>query len=122
MDIKLESDDIDVSTGDLVLVTGTDAIRQHITIRLRFFLREWFLDQRVGVPYYEEVLIKNPSAQVVTSIFREVVAETPGVLEVNDLELSYEGTTRILSVSFSARVTDSEAPLNYESDFIIGGS
>lgn len=44
MDLKLDiaSDDIDVSTGDLVLVEGTDAIIQHLQIRLRFFLGEWF--------------------------------------------------------------------------------
>lgn len=120
MDIKLTTGDIDVTTGDLVLLTGTDAMTQHITIRLQFFLGEWFLDVRVGIPYYEQILVKNPSTQVILSLFREAILETPGVEEVNDLALDYDGALRKLSVSFSAVLTGSEDPLDYSHEFIIG--
>lgn len=122
MDIKLTEGDMDVSAGDLVLIAGMDAIRQHLTIRLGFFLGEWFLNTLLGVPYYEQVFIKIPNTNAVRAIFREVIEETPGVIQCNDLVLDYDGATRALSVSFSAQVTGSDTPLDYSHAFIVGGT
>lgn len=119
MDIKLNNDlDIDISTGDLVFVEGTEAIAQHLRIRLGFFLGEWMLDRRLGVPYFQHVLIKNPKTSVVRGILRKVILRTPGVLTVSDLLVTYEPTTRIMSVSFTAQVTG-DVTLNFDEEFII---
>ena len=57
--IKLNSDgDLDFSSGGLELLEGVDEIVQKLDTRLQFFLGEWFLDQRLGIPYYEDILIK----------------------------------------------------------------
>jgi hypothetical protein len=119
MDLQLDSDhDLEIGDdGDLILVEDLDSIVQHLTIRLQFFLGEWFLDERIGFPYFEEVLRKAPDLNVVRSLFRDAILTTPGVLAVTELNLDYDGTTRTLSVSFRAATT--EGPLTFDQEFII---
>ena len=120
MDVKLDADDdLDVSTGDLVKLTGAEAIRQQLKIRLRLFLGEWFLDTRVGMPYYETVLVKNPNTQAVRALFQEAILGTPGVTETSDVALEYDGATRALAVTFRAVTVDDEQ-LDFSETFIIG--
>jgi hypothetical protein len=119
-DLKLneQTGDLDVGAdGDLSLVDGIDAIRQHLKIRLQFFRGEWFLDTRLGVPYFEEILRKSPDLNVVQSLFRDVIRTTPGVVEITEFALDYEGTTRTLSLDFRALTTD--GPLQFTEDFVI---
>jgi len=121
-DIKLNAagNDIDLSGSELTLVDGTDAIAQHLLIRLRFFKGEFFLDRLLGVPYYESILLKNPNLNVVRNLFRETIIETPGVLAIQRFDLSLDGAVRNLSVDFSCQVTGSDAPLDFSQSFTIG--
>jgi len=118
-DIKLDdSGDIEIGTdGDLILVTGLDAIRQDLETRLKFFRGEWDLDTRLGIPYFDEILIKAPDLNVVRSLFRDAILSTAGVLRLTRLDLDYEGTTRTLSIRFDCQTT--EGPLTYEDELIV---
>ena len=99
---------LDLTTGDIQLVDGVDAIAQHCKIRLRTFLGEWFLDRRIGVPYYERILVKNPGSNVVRRILRQVISGTPGIQSLGALELDYDGAARSLAVTFRATTTDDQ--------------
>ncbi len=50
------------SNGDVSL---TDSVRQAILIRLRWFLGEWIFNTSFGMPYYSQILIKNPNTAVI---------------------------------------------------------
>jgi hypothetical protein len=119
-DLKLDpvTGDLELSTGDLQIVEGSDAIAQHIRIRLRTLLGEWFLDDRIGVPYIQRILIKNPGTNVVRRILRQVVEQTPGVVDVGAFTTDYDGATRRLSVSFNATV-DGDATLEFQDELIV---
>lgn len=95
-----DTDDLDVSTGNLQLVGGAASIPQDLRIRLKFFKGEWFLDRDAGVPFFQDVLVKNPDPNVLQSVFRKALLETPGVLAINDLSLTRDSVTRKLNVSF----------------------
>lgn len=109
-DIKLDfgTGDLDLTGHQLNLVTGADAIEQQLRIRLRFFLGEYFLDTRQGIPFYREVLIKNPNLPLLRSIFREAIITTPGVSSVQDVQVSVNGVTRTLSLTFVATIDTGE--------------
>lgn len=108
MDIKLNTADGDLDTTDLALslVTETAAIAQHLRIRLRTFLGEWFLDSRIGMPYFEEFLVKNPNKLVLDSRIREAVLETPGIVACGDIDYELTGATRALAITFTATLQD----------------
>jgi hypothetical protein len=106
VDLKLQGNGLAIEKGDLVLVDGKDAIEQHLRIRLKTFKGEWFLDQRVGVPYFQNIFIRAPNLAVVNAIYRKAILSTPGVTGVDSLLVSLDRGTRHLSVSFAAQTAD----------------
>lgn len=112
-------DDIDISTGDLVLIDGIQAIGQDILIRLRTFLGEWFLDQRVGLPWFQQILVKTPDSSTVRAILVQAITTTKGVDRLDDLRLDFDSADRSLSVFFVAAITGSTEPLVFDEELII---
>lgn len=102
IDLKMDMDtnDLAIDNFDLSLVDGLNQIRQKLKIRLQFFYGEWYLDTTKGVKYYEEILIKNPLLEKVSSILKTTILETPGVNDLLSFDMSYS-VNRQLSVSFS---------------------
>jgi hypothetical protein len=101
---------LDPVTHDLAVpvrvIRGPLAVAQRVKCRLLFFLGEWVLDQRLGVPYFRDVLVKNPDPILISAIFRQVVRETPGVSRVTKLLATIDKPTRTLTVDFSAVLLD----------------
>lgn len=120
-DLKLSTltHDLDLSTNDAEIIDGVDAIAQNLRIRYRFFLGEWFLDVRQGIPYYERILIKNPEFADVNAILREVALTTPGVAEVDRFDSEFDGASRELRVDLWAR-SDTGEPIEFSEPFILG--
>ena len=103
-DINLDSTgDIELIEGSMSLNSTNFAIAQHLRSRLRTFYGEWFLDISKGVPYFEQILIKNPNPVSVDSILKKEILETDGVLELREFDLDLNPTTRELTLTFEAR-------------------
>ena len=83
--------DLLVESDALSLVEGDDAIVQQLTVRFLFVLGEWFLDTRIGIPYFGDILIKNPDLSRVRAIFQETVLTTPGVASLEEFNLPFDG-------------------------------
>jgi len=94
---------LDPLTGDLAipmrLVGGVDAVAQRLAIRMGFWRGDWFLDLREGVPYLQNVFIRNPDLALVESFFRRIIRETPGVSRI----LSYTHNLHKPTRTYSAR-------------------
>lgn len=90
--------------GSLVVIEGLEQVRQRLAARFKFFQGEWFLDTRQGIPYYRDVLVAQPDLPLIRSTFRRAILSTPGVLSLPRLTLSFDRTTRTLSVAFQAIV------------------
>lgn len=95
--------------GRASIVTGATEKAQKITNRLRFFEGEWFLDTRLGVPYYRVVLIKNPDLEIVKRLLRRAILSVPGIADVVELALTLDAATRNLDYEF--RAVDDEGVL-----------
>jgi hypothetical protein len=119
-DLQLDDNgDILVTNDALTLVDGDAAIRQHLTIRLRFFLGEWFLDSRLGVPYFGSVLVKNPNLVLVRGIMRQAILSTPGVASLERFDFTYTNATRKMELDFTVRRTSDGGLLDYSKEFIV---
>ena len=112
-----QTGDLDLTGHRLNITTGEEAIEQNLRIRLRFFLEEWFLDQGQGIPYFREILIKNPDLLLLQSIFRQAILGTTGISEVTTLTVELDKANRQLALTFAATM-DTGAELIY-SPFII---
>lgn len=127
MDLKLVngSGDLDDSTNEIVLVDGAAAIAQDLTCRLQTFYGEYFLDQKVGMPFFRDFFVKNPNKRVMNFAVRILVEETQGIKEVVELLVNYDNRSRVLNISLKARVHESVGQgtfvYNY-SDFIMRDS
>jgi len=105
-DLLLIDGDVAVVGNDLALTTGSEAVQQHLSQRLKTFLSEWFLDKRIGIAYLEQILIKNPDPVVVDSILKKEIVTTPGILELTQFILDFDPSSREMTLTFSARTSD----------------
>ncbi len=114
MDLLLDDTSWDLSTDatDLLLVDQADGIRQHLAQRLKTFMGEWFLDLRVGVPYLQQVMVKNPDPVILDSVFKAEIINTPGIVELLEFDLAINAGTRELKLFFKA-VADTGAVITY---------
>lgn len=102
-----------VPAGDIALVDGSYVIdkgvhytRTRLAARLQFFLGEYFLDRRLGVPYFRYVFVRNPNLDLIRLLYRRVITTCPGIVSLNKLELNYQPRARKLGVSFHATAED----------------
>lgn len=117
--LQIPEGDLDLVNGDFAFVEGADEIRQSILSRFRFFLGEWFLDRREGVPYYRDVFVKNPDRAVVRSVFAQVLVGTPGVLSVNRFEIQFDAKERTIRFDFEVYVDNGTIVVLPEDDTFI---
>ena len=79
-DFKLTQDgDLDVSGSDIQFVEKIHMVRQNLSIRLKFFLGEWFLNITIGVPYFQSILVKNPNEVAIISFFKKTILQTNNI-------------------------------------------
>lgn len=114
---------LDPVTWDLVLpvriLQGPDAVIQKIKQRFRFFKGEWFLDQRLGIPFLQTVFVKAPSLILISAIFQQVLLGTPGVASVTSFSATLDGQTRTLTADFVAVLVDGTTVTAQAEPFII---
>lgn len=106
--LKLDTTgDLALENNSFVLLTDTqEETAQRLQTKFRFFLGEWHLDRRIGLPYYQKILVKNPNLEEIEEIFREVILADEAVTELISLSVDLEEITRVMSVSFEATLTD----------------
>lgn len=115
---------LDPATQDIAFpprwVRGQDAITQRLRARLRFFAGEWFLDTRLGVPYFDLVLIKNPRLPIINAIISKVLRTTPGVASVDSVSVAIvDRAKRVGAVNFNATLDDGLVLTAADEPFII---
>lgn len=99
--------DLDISTGNLVVVTDVAQVTAwKLSNLFGLFKGEWFRDQRVGVPYFQYVMVSNPNLSLIGSIFKRVCMSAPGVQAVTDMSLTVIANLRKLNVDIAVQAND----------------
>lgn len=106
MDIMLDRHgDLAVTdSGDIVL---GDSVAQKIRIRLLWFEGEWRWNTEEGLPYMENLFVKNADTDYFESVIREKIFEVDEVVDVKDVKITFDRKTREATIQFSA-ITDFE--------------
>ncbi len=104
MDIRTTADggDIDLTNGSLSLVSGTEAIAQHMAARLRTWQTESPYDRAAGVPWLQ--LAEQP-VEALVYFAERAISGTPGVVElVERVRVFVDGATRQATATARVRV------------------
>lgn len=79
-DILVDNDgDISISNGKISL---TKNVSQKVSIVLKTFKGEWFLDESIGIPYFQSILGKKLSKEEIDSIFKTQILNVDGVYKI----------------------------------------
>lgn len=102
-----------IPKGDLLLTHGTTSVRtgaayatQRVAVDLDVFLGEWFLDKKIGLPYFRDLLVHSPNSDTVRTTFREGIMKTEGLVSVPSLQVVLDTTARVAYVNFLAEYED----------------
>lgn len=98
--LNIASNDLVIKNNDLILIDNAERVAQQVLITLRFWLGEWFLDTREGVPYLEYILVKNPNMSHIKQILTEKIKSVDGVNSIVSLDFDFRRITRELYVDF----------------------
>ena len=109
MDILADgTGDMAIVDGEIALVSGQDAIAQHIAFRLRTFLGESRYNKSDGTPWVQVIFEPGTPVQSIKFILEQVATGTPGVLGCTLDTPVIDPLTRGCSVSGKAVTIDGE--------------
>ena len=83
-------------------IEGQDRVAQQVKMTLLAFLGEWFLDTNFGIPYLEEILVKNPRLSSVEAILRSRIKAVPDLVRLTFFGMEFDRMRRTLRVDFNA--------------------
>jgi len=112
-DIALDdSGDLIISDGQIPLLgTTQEFVKQRIQISLNTITGEWFRDINFGFP--RELLFTVGSEGRVDSAIREIIIDTPGIVEILEFSSTVNKQTRVYTANFTA-LTDSGEIISLE--------
>lgn len=94
----------DLALGDLSHdISITDSAAQAVRVRLLWFFNEWRFSPDFGVPYFEEIIVKNPNDLRIRQIIRDEVTSVEEVENCSDVRLSINAD-RTANITFFATV------------------
>lgn len=117
-DLDFLDGDMSLVNGDFAFVTGADEVRQRVLLRLRRQLGEWEFNVTLGVPWIEQILIRNPDLGTIRALLVREIATTPGVIRVVSLELELTAD-RKLAFTWSALVETDSADVEFADASIV---
>jgi len=94
-DLDMLDGDLLLSRGDLAFARGADEVRQRVLLRLRRVAGEWAYNITLGLPWIQQILVKNPNLALIRALFVREIAATRGVLAVRTLELTLDAQRRL---------------------------
>ena len=117
---------ISPESGDAFFINGMTpvtyenkvTVAQKLKIKLLTFRSEWFLDQTIGVPYFQKILTRGVSKPTIDTIFQEQILSEPDVLEIVEFNSIIDVTNRSYQLSFRVRTNENQTT-NYI-DILLG--
>lgn len=92
--------------GSLAIVTGAEAVGQHVRQRIKTFQGEWFLDTRVGVPWLDQIFAKAYDPVLAESVVKGCILDTDGVTGIESFSVSFDRGIRRLNTRNITVTTD----------------
>jgi hypothetical protein len=84
---------------------GIDEVADRVRAALQIFRTTWWYNQQTGIRYLDVILEKPSSAglALLQAEVRRTISETPGILSVLSVSVTYEPSTREAVVTWQAQ-------------------
>jgi len=92
--------DLSVENGKLKRVYHSDSVKENVKQRILTVYQEWFLDLRLGLPWFTELTGNRVSLDKVKSSIARTITGTQNVVELVSLNVYFDKQLRKLHVSF----------------------
>ena len=99
MTVRALDEDGDIVTHGTQFIHEREEVAQTIRTRLALFLGEYFRNINEGTPWYEQILGKFVSLDVVEAILRARIANTPEVIRILSFATDFDLDARKYSLS-----------------------
>jgi len=89
-----------------IIDTDIENTTQRVTLRLKRFSEEWFLNIEKGIDYFNLILVQSPDLIVVEAVFKNEILKEEYLTEILDFQTELDRTGRICSIVFTAKFDD----------------
>lgn len=101
------TNDLIVSGGKISLLsTLQEAVRQRLSIKLKTWQGEWFLDTTYGIPYRQQIIGKGLSKAEIDALYIAEINADPDVQRIVYFNSEYNPYTRLYDLNFEVKVED----------------
>ena len=112
--------------GDLELTEDGDIqiednIAQNVRIALSWISGEWRLGPDIGLPYFDEILVKNPNLDLLKQDIANAILEVEGVTDAEVKDLTFDRKSRKITISFTCTVGNDEDEETYSEEVAVSG-
>jgi hypothetical protein len=91
---------------ELVLTTGSALAIQQIRTSAAIWQGTLAWDPDAGLPMFDVIVVKGPDFRVLRAVFRTFILSCAAVESVEELTVSLDKATRLLTVRFAATCSD----------------
>ena len=92
--------DIDLDgNGSLLVVSGSEAIAQHVRQRLKAFKGEWFLNTEIGVDWIDKIMGRVYDPVLAEAIIKNTILNTEGVTKILTFSVRFNNKIRNLDIN-----------------------
>lgn len=95
----LLSNNGDLAVNEFGDISLTDSVRQAVKVRLLWFFNEWRFSPAYGVPYFEEILVKDPDIERVRRIVRDEVVSVDEVIDARNVKIVIDKQKRTAAIT-----------------------
>jgi len=92
--------DLLIENGNIVLYSDNASIAQKIRERLLLLRGEWFVNETIGIPYFQGILGAKTTPFPFRKFFIDAIKSVNGVTDVPSFSMNIDGTSRKLLISF----------------------
>jgi len=103
---KVLNNDFVYEDGQLVTITGVDALSQIIKNRISVWLGEWYLAEEFGIDYLNLFNQRNFLEKRFRIIIRNAILADSRVEKIINLDVTYENSTRTISADFKLQTSE----------------
>ncbi len=100
--IKVENGEMVFANTTFTEITGIEAYAQRLENRIGLMLNDWFVTPGSGINWFEMLQSKPVQVDRITDVVRKNLLADEGVLRIKELNVSFDKTTRKLSIDFQA--------------------